>query len=408
MQIRTALVSTLSALLVTQTPAAAQSATFQLIPDALSANDMSPDGRWIVGGYTVGGFFEDGAYRYDTVNDVMLILPPPAFSAVAVSDDGSVVLGNMPDPTTEAQVAAIWRESTNTWESLGFLPNAQQCPSLSSAYELSADGSVAIGLSWEGCSGRGFIWTESDGMLELESLANGSNRASVVSGDGTVIGGFAQGSFSRTPAMWDASTDGELLDPPNGDLLGEILGIRDDGSQLFGTASIDPMAQSNRAVRWTEANGFEQIGQGSVFSAWAGNAMDMADNGTVVGFDTFLTSRQAWIQYRGEGNLEALKGFVVGLGATVPAGLNLDVAQAISADGSRIIGHGAGVAWMIEIEDSPACSADLNGDGVVDGADLASLLAAWGSSNSPADLNGDGIVDGADLATMLSLWNSTC
>jgi hypothetical protein len=103
-----------------------------------------------------------------------------------------------------------------------------------------------------------------------------------------------------------------------------------------------------------------------------------------------------------------MKGFVVGLGATVPAGLNLDVAQAISADGSRIIGHGAGVAWMIEIEDSPACSADLNGDGVVDGADLASLLAAWGSTSTPADLNGDGIVDGADLATMLSLWNSTC
>ncbi len=50
-------------------------------------------------------------------------------------------------------------------------------------------------------------------------------------------------------------------------------------------------------------------------------------------------------------------------------------------------------------------SADLNGDGLVNGADLGMLLSAWGTSNAAADLSGNGIVDGADLGMMLSAWN---
>gem|GEM_PF-831668 len=44
---------------------------------------------------------------------------------------------------------------------------------------------------------------------------------------------------------------------------------------------------------------------------------------------------------------------------------------------------------------------DLTGDGVVNGADLATLLVNFGSNNVFADLNADGVVDGADLATLL-------
>lgn len=46
---------------------------------------------------------------------------------------------------------------------------------------------------------------------------------------------------------------------------------------------------------------------------------------------------------------------------------------------------------------------DLNGDYIVDGADLGALLAQWGSTGS-ADLNDDGTVDGADLGILLGNW----
>jgi hypothetical protein len=45
--------------------------------------------------------------------------------------------------------------------------------------------------------------------------------------------------------------------------------------------------------------------------------------------------------------------------------------------------------------------ADLDCNGIVDGADLGMLLLEWGSTNSPANFDGMGGVDGADLGTLL-------
>ena len=49
---------------------------------------------------------------------------------------------------------------------------------------------------------------------------------------------------------------------------------------------------------------------------------------------------------------------------------------------------------------------DLNGDGNVGGADLAKLLAVWGSDDDEADFDGDNVVGGSDLAVLLGCWDS--
>jgi len=49
------------------------------------------------------------------------------------------------------------------------------------------------------------------------------------------------------------------------------------------------------------------------------------------------------------------------------------------------------------------CVADLSGDCIVDGADLALILGNWGGSGA-TDLTGDGTTDGADLAVVLGFW----
>lgn len=52
------------------------------------------------------------------------------------------------------------------------------------------------------------------------------------------------------------------------------------------------------------------------------------------------------------------------------------------------------------------CRADIaNSDGMIDAADLATLLSQWGGPGS-ADLDCDGIVGGSDLAAMLGSWGS--
>lgn len=48
---------------------------------------------------------------------------------------------------------------------------------------------------------------------------------------------------------------------------------------------------------------------------------------------------------------------------------------------------------------------DLNRDQTVNAIDLAEILSAFGSTNPLLDINGNGLVDGADLATVLSNWS---
>lgn len=60
------------------------------------------------------------------------------------------------------------------------------------------------------------------------------------------------------------------------------------------------------------------------------------------------------------------------------------------------------------------CLADLNGDQMVDGADLSQLLGFWGDcllEDCPADIDDNGLIDGQDLAVLLGAWGpapNTC
>ncbi len=77
----------------------------------------------------------------------------------------------------------------------------------------------------------------------------------------------------------------------------------------------------------------------------------------------------------------------------------------------------AGGSYLITLEGAyfvspqgcaPACEGDVNGDGVVDDADLLAVLFAFGCSFEcgSEDVNGDGVVDDADL--LIVLFNFGC
>ncbi|MDZ4753168.1 MAG: GC-type dockerin domain-anchored protein [Phycisphaerae bacterium] len=53
---------------------------------------------------------------------------------------------------------------------------------------------------------------------------------------------------------------------------------------------------------------------------------------------------------------------------------------------------------------TPACPADINADGMIDAADLAIVLGAWGTP--AADLTGNGTTDAADLSILLGAWGA--
>ena len=62
--------------------ATAQTVTFEMIDNAASANDMSPDGRYIVGESDLNGDgWADGTYILDTTTGVMRVIPEGHFVA---------------------------------------------------------------------------------------------------------------------------------------------------------------------------------------------------------------------------------------------------------------------------------------------------------------------------------------
>ncbi len=62
--------------------------------------------------------------------------------------------------------------------------------------------------------------------------------------------------------------------------------------------------------------------------------------------------------------------------------------------------NGNGTADACEQSDP----ADINGDGSINGQDLALLLGAWGGADPAADIDGNGTVGGEDLAALLGGW----
>ena len=305
-------------------PVAAQQ--YVSLPLGSWTNDVTPDGEIVAGTWD----YSDGfiwRWRVDASPTVIL-----GGSINAISDDGTIACGDTTDPGTGEDVAGLWTAATG-WQSLGWLPGAgTTCGSKSAAYDISGDGSTIVGLSWaSGCDGMGFLWTAAGGMQPLQSLANGHNRCSAISGDGSTLGGFAQGTFSRTPAYWSPDTSGAVLDP---NFQGEVVGFTEDGSKSVGTKWFSGNNYS-AFVRDRQSGVFTNLGQlQSTFAATASGLSE--DASVIVGYDYYSLSRKAWVWTAADG-IKSLKDRLTALGvAGVPA--NLLVCRGVSADGTVIVG----------------------------------------------------------------------
>ena len=99
-----------------------------------------------------------------------------------------------------------------------------------------------------------------------------------------------------------------------------------------------------------------------------------------------------------------------GSNAMIPTGVIIDRdGNPRQMDIAAIPDTGAGTApivdrgaYEVQPPPPPACPADLNDDGTVDGVDLTSILSSWGTPD--ADINGDGTTDGIDLSAVLAAW----
>ncbi len=130
-------------------------------------------------------------------------------------------------------------------------------------------------------------------------------------------------------------------------------------------------------------------------------------------FADYVTSRIWSLRYDGT----TVSGFQLRTTQLTPSSEGFTVNQISSfgedANGELyIVDQGSGTTGQIfkivPADGSNGCDpglvGDIDGNGLVNGADLAAVLSAWGTKGGGADLDGDGSVGGSDLAILLGNW----
>ncbi len=305
-------------------------ASFQGLGRYSEAYDVSADGCVVVG--NPGYWTSSGGWQ------------SLSGEAYAVSADGSVIVGyiNSTNPPWPGYPEASRWTAEGGMQGLGLLPGRGHNQSSSSG--VSADGSVVVGWSvgmWGGKS-EAFRWTESDGMQSIGDLPGGKfwSQATDVSADGSVVVGVGNSASGIEAFRWTESGGFQALgDLPGGGFYSCGLNVSPDGSVVIGYSK---SASGIEAFRWE--NGV-MLGLGDLPGGGFGSrAYDVSANGSVVVGKSLIgdhpqTGNVAfiWDADHGMRNLKTLLENDYGLDLT---GWRLAFARGISDDGLTIVGTG--------------------------------------------------------------------
>jgi probable HAF family extracellular repeat protein len=310
--------------------------------------ELSPD----VLPYTVGGnafavagtLFDGGAFSWMPTAGTQSI---GGRSAIAISHDGRVIVGRALD-ARGLENAAIWT-SARTWRLLGsFTPDAQPCDQLlSSAFGASDDGSVVVGLGWNGCRiAHAFRWEEKTGMVDLGISNANSSRANGISGDGRIVVGWQQHPTGfRQGAKW-VNLKQEIIQGPAG-MVGEAFAANRDGSLIVGEHCNPASTTVRSAWTWTASAGvrcFPVVRPAHLPDLPYSVAMlSTSDNGRIIGGAfTFGLDSEALLWLDGESHFLSDYLRATGRPNAFQGWVNTGFITSVSADGRTLVGFGAG------------------------------------------------------------------
>jgi len=210
------------------------------------AYDISADGSTIVGLAHGVAQAQMQAYRWTASTGMVEIGFGRGTNgvAVAVSADGTVVVGQGNQPFSRAPSQAFRWTSSSGAVSLGALPGGTLDASSSA---VSPDGAVVVGDAAIGRRREAFRWTAATGMVGLGFLPGfESTHATAVSSDGNAIVGYARTGLGPYGAfLWDPVHGMRLLEEVltaeygldlGGWSIGHPGGMTPDGRIIVGTA----------------------------------------------------------------------------------------------------------------------------------------------------------------------------
>ena len=310
-------------------------------------------------------------------------------SAYGVSADGSVVVGWAQND--EGHTRAFRWTASGSMTDLGTLGGC-----CGAAYGVSANGSVVVGWARddENWYTKAVRWTDSEGVQEIDTpYAYEGSVAYDVSASGSAIVGISYfTSGIGSVFLWQNGTVQTIASYAEA-----VYGVSADGSVVVGSADYG-------AVRWVNGS-MQDLGGG-----YGSTAYDVsADGSIVVGeFDTSVSGREhafRWTQATGAEDLNTVYADLLSDGSYLIA------ARAISPDGRYIVGYGYNAATRRNeaflLDTGFPLRGDVDRNGSVDDADLLEVLFSFGGQGyTNQDLNWDGTIDDADLLTVLFNFGS--
>jgi len=276
--------------------------------------------------------------------------PPPPQGAFGMSADTSRIVGTHGMPLQAAFLAQ------SSWHDLGMFTtpicpgdptNVDDGGSAGSGWDISDDGKTIVGMAWNTCAGAKAVrWTETSAgqgtFTELQSMGRAYNRATKVSADGHIVGGwFDTTMVDRSPAIWRADGTVIALDP-TGMVIGEVLALTADGRYAAGPWND---TNGNNGFYWSQLGGVKMLPlladampSDQVFP----NAI-AADGNLIFGGAGDLTGLgnvvRAFVWTGRDNRIRLLQDLVTQQGYTLPPNTILSNVMAASIDGSVVVGQ---------------------------------------------------------------------
>lgn len=312
---------------------------------------ISEDGKYVAG--QKFGFPDGGPFKWSVEEGMSIFFEG---SSVDVSNNG-IIVGQFEDPNytyldwegNPQPILSAGYYKDNTWYSLGVNPDILHltADAGSTVKAINGDGTIMAGSMKSANESGDFVdrmtptvWT--NGVATKLDFINKGQGAQVnsISSDGTVLAGWYDPSFGRQPALWVNGVF-KLITYNGLNIEGEALYVSPNGKYVA-------LSLGKNAALYDVENEKLTIIEKKA-GARSAEAFAVSDNGIIVGYNQIGDGfeRDAFI-YTHELGMMGLEEYAMKAGITIPVGFYFKVPVAISADGTRITGHGIGL-WVLDI-----------------------------------------------------------
>ena len=321
--------------------------------DNVFGTAISADGTVIVG--NTAGDYE--AFRWTQATGVvplgMATVPVLGRGAGTpdVSDDGTRVSASILTADSLLVTQGVWTVGSGWTQTMPPLPpdGGPLDESIGSAWGISGDGEVVVGLYWRPGQSDGSAhasrWSSTDGIADLGSTGHDS-RANACDADGNVVVGWAATEFGNwQPTAW---RDGVLTTIEATEGFCEADVVTPDGLTAMGS-TYDPMTFHFAACLWDwdgAAWNKHKLGElpGTAPNQGYVTCNDCTpDRRVIVGYNQFYWGNSTGFVWTQATGMVDIVDFAAARGINFPPNFDVNSLTAISDDGRVLVGVGSDI-----------------------------------------------------------------